>query len=81
MIELGKRLSHDFHQQFVGQTLNVLWESNVGADSGGLRWAGYTENYIRVQANGPADMFNHITPTEMVEATPDRVLGVVKSDK
>ncbi len=81
MIELGKQLSYDFHQQFMGQTLDVLWENNVGADNGGLRWVGYTDNYVRVQANGPADLYNRITPTEIVEAALDSVSGVVKSDK
>ena len=79
MIELGKQLSHQFHQQFVGQTLNVLWETNVGADNGGLRWVGYTDNYIRVQANGPTDLFNRITVTEIVEAAPDGVMGILQA--
>ena len=79
MIELGKQLSHQFHQQFVGQRLNVLWETNVGADNGGLRWVGYTDNYIRVQANGPTDMFNRITVTEIVEAAPDGVMGILQA--
>ena len=78
MIDLGKQLSHNFHQQFVGQTLNVLWERTVGADSNGLRWVGYTDNYIRVQANGPADMFNRVTPTEIVNATADGVAGTIQ---
>jgi threonylcarbamoyladenosine tRNA methylthiotransferase MtaB len=77
MIALGKQLSHNFHKQFVGQTRSVLWESNVGADNGGLRWLGYTDNYIRVQANGPADLFNRITPTEIVSATADGVTGII----
>ncbi|MCB8982064.1 MAG: tRNA (N(6)-L-threonylcarbamoyladenosine(37)-C(2))-methylthiotransferase MtaB [Ardenticatenaceae bacterium] len=81
MIELGQRLSHQFHQRFVGQTLNVLWESTIGADNGGLRWAGYTDNYIRVQANGPADLFNRVTPADIFEAAPDGVLGVVSGEK
>ncbi|MEZ4593886.1 MAG: tRNA (N(6)-L-threonylcarbamoyladenosine(37)-C(2))-methylthiotransferase MtaB [Chloroflexota bacterium] len=78
MIELGHRLSHDFHQRFMGQTLNVLWETNVGADNNGLRWVGYTDNYIRVQAHGPADLFNRITPTEIVAAEPDSVTGLLR---
>ncbi|WP_420640935.1 tRNA (N(6)-L-threonylcarbamoyladenosine(37)-C(2))-methylthiotransferase MtaB [Candidatus Leptofilum sp.] len=77
MIDLGKELSHKFHQRFLGQKLNVLWETNVGADPGGLRWVGYTDNYIRVQANGPADLFNRITLTEIVDANADNVTGIV----
>ncbi|WP_420629272.1 tRNA (N(6)-L-threonylcarbamoyladenosine(37)-C(2))-methylthiotransferase MtaB [Candidatus Leptofilum sp.] len=77
MINLGKELSHKFHRRFVGQTLNVLWETNVGADNGGLRWVGYTDNYIRVQANGPADLFNQVTPTKIVAAFPNSVAGFI----
>lgn len=81
MIELGQRLSQAFHQRFVGQTRNVLWESSVGADHNGLRWVGYTDNYIRVQANGPVDLANQITATEITEAAVDGVWGLVKSEK
>ncbi|MCP4417060.1 MAG: MiaB/RimO family radical SAM methylthiotransferase, partial [Chloroflexi bacterium] len=81
MITLGKGLSLAFHQRFVGQRQNVLWETAVGADNGGLRWVGYTDNYIRVHAHGPADLFNQIAPTEIVSATADGVMGVVKSGK
>ncbi|MCP5094686.1 MAG: tRNA (N(6)-L-threonylcarbamoyladenosine(37)-C(2))-methylthiotransferase MtaB, partial [Chloroflexi bacterium] len=56
MIDLGNRLSLNFHEQYVGKTMNVLWEMNVGANNDGLRWVGYTDNYIRVHAHGPADL-------------------------
>jgi threonylcarbamoyladenosine tRNA methylthiotransferase MtaB len=79
MITLGKELSLNFHQQYVGQTQNVLWETTTGADNAGLRWAGYTDNYIRVQGYGAADLFNQITPTKIVEATQDGVSGVVQN--
>jgi threonylcarbamoyladenosine tRNA methylthiotransferase MtaB len=68
MIDLGKRLSRQFHQQYAGQTLPVLWETNVGANGDGLRWVGYTDNYIRVQATGPADLFNRVTKTRLFDA-------------
>lgn len=77
MIDLGHKLSLAFHQQYIGQTVNVLWETAVGADSAGLRWAGYTDNYIRVTANGPADLGNTITPTQITAARPDGVCGVI----
>jgi threonylcarbamoyladenosine tRNA methylthiotransferase MtaB len=81
MIDLGKERSLAFHQQFVGQRQDVLWETAVGADDGGLRWVGYSDNYIRVQAHGPADLFNQITSTEFVSATADGVVGVVIGEK
>lgn len=75
MIALGQELSLAFHQGMVGQTVNVLWETAVGADNGGLRWAGYTDNYVRVTANGPANLFNSITPVYITSARPDGVIG------
>jgi threonylcarbamoyladenosine tRNA methylthiotransferase MtaB len=77
MIALGQELSLKFHQRFETQTRPVLWENAVGADTGGLRWAGYTDNYIRVLAHGPADLFNRVTPTQLVEARPDGLSGQI----
>ncbi|HEX6386862.1 MAG TPA: tRNA (N(6)-L-threonylcarbamoyladenosine(37)-C(2))-methylthiotransferase MtaB [Anaerolineae bacterium] len=77
MIELGQELSLAFHQRYAGRTLNVLWETNTGADKDGLRWTGYTDNYIRVTAHGPADLFNKVTPTRLDEAHPDGTFGTI----
>jgi threonylcarbamoyladenosine tRNA methylthiotransferase MtaB len=77
MIALGERLSLAFHKQYVGQMLNVLWEMNTGADPEGLRWVGYTDNYIRVQGHGPADLFNRITPAQILSAQPDGAMGKI----
>jgi len=73
MIELGKGLSLEFHQRYVGQTVNVLWEATVGADNDGLRWVGYTDNYIRVHGHGPAELFNRVTAVNITHATSDGV--------
>lgn len=75
MIALGQELSLKFHQSYETQTRPVLWENAIGADNGGLRWAGYTDNYIRVLAHGPANLFNRITLTQLVNAQPDSVSG------
>ena len=78
MIELGERLSQAFHRQFVGQEREVLWETAVGADNHGLRWVGYTDNYIRVHGSGTADLFNRITPVLLTESRPDGMSGTIK---
>ncbi len=62
MLALGQTLSLAFHRRFEGRVLPVLWESPVGADDRGVRWAGYTDNYIRVQAYGRLD-WRHQTTT------------------
>lgn len=77
LIELGHERSLAFHRRYVGQTVNVLWETAVGADPNGLCWAGYTDNYIRVIANGPPHLANHIMPTRIEAARPDGVSGSV----
>jgi threonylcarbamoyladenosine tRNA methylthiotransferase MtaB len=77
LIEAGQALSLAFHRQFEGQIMNVLWEAAVGADAGGLVWSGYTDNYIRVTANGPADLLNRVTATRLREATKEGISGVM----
>ncbi len=77
MIALGQELSLAFHAGFVGQQADVLWETAVSANGSGLQWVGYTDNYIRVQATGPADLFNRITPTRLHTPRPDGMNGEV----
>jgi threonylcarbamoyladenosine tRNA methylthiotransferase MtaB len=78
MIALGERMSLAFHERFVGQVRQVLWETAVGADNNGLRWVGYTDNYIRVQGQGTADLFNQITPVLLTEGRADGMSGIIK---
>jgi threonylcarbamoyladenosine tRNA methylthiotransferase MtaB len=80
LIALGQEMSLAFHEQFLGDTRAVLWETAVGADNAGLRWVGYTDNYLRVQASGPATLFNQITPTRLEQANPDGLLGALAID-
>lgn len=77
MIALGKRLGQAYHEQYLGQTHPVLWEAISGADDNGLLWTGYTNNYLRVTANGPRDLFNRVTPTQLTSARPDRLSGTI----
>ena len=77
MIALGEQLSQAFHGQFVGEVVDVLWETAVGADTHALRWVGYTDNYIRVHGHGPAHLFNQITPTRLSDPRPDGMSGTI----
>lgn len=78
LIETGHELSLSFHRRYEGQVMNVLWETAVGANNGGLVWSGYTDNYIRVTANGAADLFNRVTPTRLSDARPDGISGTIQ---
>jgi len=77
MIDLGRELSLAFHRRYEDQTVNVLWETAVGADNNGLRWIGYTDNYIRVTATCSNGLFNQVTPTQLSSAKPDGMSGLV----
>ncbi len=77
MIRLGDELSLAFHQNMAGKTAHVLWERAVGGDEAGLRWVGYTENYLRVHAYGDADLFNRVTPVLLRSATKEGMVGNV----
>jgi len=81
MIDLGGELSLAFHRRYEDQTVNVLWETAVGADNKGLRWIGYTDNYIRVRATGSNGLFNQVTPTQLSSAKPDGMSGLVLTKK
>ena len=80
MLALGRKMGAQFHDRFVGKKLNVLWEQVHGADDEGLRWSGYSDNYIRVQAHGPADLMNTITEVEVQSAEHDRVKAVISKE-
>lgn len=81
MIALGQELTLAFQRRYEGQTATVLWESVVGADEGGLRWAGYTDNYIRVVANGQPDLFNQISQVRLLLSRPEAMEGQIIPEK
>ncbi len=80
LIALGESLSLSFHHQHDGQTRPVLWETATGAGPGGLRWAGYTDNYIRVTAEGPPELLNTVTAARLDDPQPDGMGGTVLPD-
>jgi threonylcarbamoyladenosine tRNA methylthiotransferase MtaB len=80
MIDLGRRLSRAYHAQFEGHLTQVLWEYVVAANGEGLRWTGYTPNYIRVTAAGPAELCNRETATLLEDARPEGMSGVVVTE-
>mgnify|MGYP001252836024 FL=1 len=77
LIALGEELSLAFHRRYEGTTRPVLWETATGAERDGLRWAGYTDNYIRVAAVGPADLMRRETLARLDEARAEGMSGVI----
>jgi len=65
MLELSRSSRRRFCEQFLGQTMPVLWEKETGPGSG--IYSGLTSNYIRVFAHSEKSLGNEITPVKLVE--------------
>ena len=69
-----------FRQQFLGQTMNVLWEASRPGERRPV-WSGLTSNYLRVHTVHAADLSNTITPARLVALTRDGLRGNVETQK
>jgi len=65
MLGLSRSSRHRFCEQFLGQTMPVLWEKETDPGSG--IYSGLTSNYIRVFAGSEKSLSNEITPAKLVE--------------
>jgi threonylcarbamoyladenosine tRNA methylthiotransferase MtaB len=65
MLELSRSSRRNFWEQFLGQTMPVLWEKETSPGSG--IYSGLTGNYIRVFAGSEKSLGNEITPVKLVE--------------
>jgi threonylcarbamoyladenosine tRNA methylthiotransferase MtaB len=65
MLELSRSSRRRFCEQFLGQTMPVLWEKETSPGSG--IYSGLTGNYIRVFAHSESSLSNEITPVKLVE--------------
>lgn len=70
LIAHGREQEQRFAEQFVGETLSVLWEQVTGATEDGFINVGYTDNYVRVEGTHPRPLANIITPARI-----DRYVG------
>lgn len=67
----------EYRRRFVGRELNVLWESATSLDGGGWELRGLTDNYLRVRAQSPRNLWNSITPVFLASTTPQGLEGTV----
>ena len=65
MLELAERNRHSFYQQFLSQTMWVLWEKETSPESG--IYSGLTDNYIRVFTRSQKPLSNITTPVKLVD--------------
>jgi threonylcarbamoyladenosine tRNA methylthiotransferase MtaB len=77
-LELSRSSRRRFCEQFLGQTMLVLWEKETSPGSG--IYSGLTGNYIRVFAHSEKSLSNEITPVKLVEFHKQEILGEVMDE-
>ncbi len=70
-------LGETYRQQFIGQTLPVLWESTSELDEWGWQMEGLTDNYLRVSARAPSPRWNVVDRARISALTPDGLRGEI----
>ncbi len=72
-----KESSLTYRRQFIGQQIEVLWESATAMGPDFWELSGLTDNYIRVSARAPRHVWNSITPVRLETLTPTGAVGVL----
>ncbi len=78
MLELSRNSRRRFCEQFLGQTMPVLWEQETSSGSG--IYSGLTGNYIRVYARSQKSLSNELTPVKLVELHSQGIWGEVMDE-
>ena len=63
MLELARSCRHSFCQQFIGQSMPVLWEKETNLGRG--IYSGLTDNYIRVFTQSQEPLTNKIAVVKL----------------
>jgi threonylcarbamoyladenosine tRNA methylthiotransferase MtaB len=66
-----------FQSRFIGQTLNVLWESTTTLGPDGWHLNGLTDNYLRIHTTSSQYLWNQITPVRITRFTERGLAGEV----
>ena len=62
-----------YRQEFIGQSLDVLWESTNALGPGGWEMSGLTDNYLRVEAEAAGP--NRVEPVRITGLTEEGLAG------
>ncbi len=69
--------SQEYRVKFIGECLPVLWENATALGPGGWEYSGLTGNYLRVSATSTSQLWNTITPTQIISLTAEGVKGLI----
>lgn len=71
------RSARRYRASFVGETLDVLWESVSGVTRAGFTQSGWSDNYLRVQATATENMWNRISTVTVTGLDEDLLTGTI----
>jgi tRNA A37 methylthiotransferase MiaB len=80
--EVFNESGHAYRESFIEREKSVLWESSQKNGDENWNLSGLTDNYIRVYATSPSDLWNQISQVHLKAHHPRRnaLLGNVKDD-
>ncbi len=67
-----------YRNLFLGEVLPVLWESATGLGPEGWHLSGLTDNYLRVNALAPRQLWNQITPVRLTSVQDEALRGMIQ---
>ena len=73
LIALGKEMSREYREYFLGKQVSVLVEEQMEID-GVTYWTGFTKEYIRVAISSEKNLANQIVVGELKEFVSDEVI-------
>ena len=76
LLALSNELARDYHERFVGRTVDVLWEDREPDG----RWSGLTDNYLRVLTTAEGNMHNRVLPTRLLRAESAYLDGAIVAE-
>jgi threonylcarbamoyladenosine tRNA methylthiotransferase MtaB len=67
-----------YQRGFLNQTMPVLWESVFEMDVETWNLRGLTDNYLRINAQAPRNLWNQITPVQLTEIHENHLIGEIQ---
>ncbi|GAB4578523.1 MAG: tRNA (N(6)-L-threonylcarbamoyladenosine(37)-C(2))-methylthiotransferase MtaB [Anaerolineales bacterium] len=75
-----EKSSTRYQARFLQTILPILWEGSAELGPDGWLMRGLSDNYVRVQAVAPQNLWNQITPVRLLAVEKDVVQGVLMGD-
>jgi threonylcarbamoyladenosine tRNA methylthiotransferase MtaB len=68
-----------YQSNFIGQVLPVLWESATKLGPQNWHMSGLTDNYLRVAAQAPRQLWNQVVPVRLTELSAAGLQGKIEA--